>query len=102
MDTAIRCRPGAASTEQGVVQTASGRLSSIAFAPPGLLMMMIGWTGFAAVEAALWQVDSPAACLASDAAGGASALGLASSGAVSAVRGRVCGDSSFAGGGTGS
>src|SRR5579883_455683 len=47
-------RPGAASRVQGVLQTASGRPSSVALAPAGLVMMVTGSTvsaGAAAVEA---------------------------------------------------
>src|SRR5512141_1055737 len=66
------CRPGAASIEQGVVQTASARPSSFALAPEGLLMIVIGW---GAADGAL------ARCATGVSGAGPSGLGLSSAGA---------------------
>lgn len=43
MVTARLWRPGAASSEQGVVHAMSGRPSNVAVAPLGLLITVTGW-----------------------------------------------------------
>ena len=83
-----------------MVQTASGRLSIMALAPPGLLMITMGWT---ATVCAVRRPMSGVGRFGSASMAGASALGLASAGTASGIcaggRGGGC---SAGAGGTGS
>src|SRR3954447_15462857 len=74
----------------------------MAFAPPGLLIIMIGCTEVVVWARAWRRGGSAVACFASRAAGSASALGFASPGVASAGRVSAFGGSSFGAGWTGS